>query len=108
MITYTWTITKMECYAQSYGQDNVVCVAYWTLSGNDGYYQGSVSGTQGLIYNGTTPFTPYANLSEQQVIDWVTGTMGESLVNTYQYDVETIINNKTTPVIVTPPLPWKA
>lgn len=106
MITYSWVITKLECYAQAYGQSDVVFVAFWTLNGTDGYYNGSVSGTQGLIYNGGSSFTPYQDLTEQQVIDWVTSTMGASSVEAYQNYVASEIANKTNPVVVTPPLPW--
>lgn len=108
MTSYTWTITRLDCYAQAEGQQDVVFVAWWTLSGNNGAYQGSVSGTQGLIYNGLTPFTPYQDLTEQQVIDWVKSAMGPDLIAKYEYDVEAQIASEAQPVIVTPPLPWSS
>lgn len=106
MINYTWTITRLDCYAQSEGQTDVVFVAFWTLSGTDGFNSSSISGTQGLIYNGETPFTPYQDLTEQQVIDWVKSAMGTSLVSQYEYDIQSEITAQSKPVVVTPPLPW--
>lgn len=108
MTSFTWTITRLDCYAQSEGQQDVVFVAYWTLSGNNGFYQGSVSGTQGLIYDGYGPFTPYQDLTEQQVVDWVKSAMGSSLVAQYEYDVEAQIASEAQPVVITPPLPWSS
>jgi hypothetical protein len=108
MTSYTWSISRLDCYAQSEGKTDVVFVAWWTLLGTNGFYEGSVSGTQGLNYNGQSPFTPYENLTEQQVIDWVKDAMGADLISKYEYDIESQIASESKPVVVTPPLPWSA
>jgi hypothetical protein len=108
MTTYTWTITRLDCYAEAEGQPDVVFVAWWTLLGSNGFYEGVVSGTQGLIYNGFTPFTPYEDLTEQQVIDWVKNAMGENLIAQYEYEIESQIASESRPIVITPPLPWSA
>ena len=106
MINYIWTISKLECYEQAYGQTDVVFVAFWTVTGDDGYYSASLSGTQSLIYDGSNPFTPYQYLTEQQVVDWVKNTMGAPYVASYENQVASEIQKQQNPVIVTPPLPW--
>ena len=106
MITYTWTVTKLECYAKDAGQTDVVFMTYWTCSGTDGFYQGAVSGTQSLIYTPGSAFTPYPELTEPQVVNWIQAAMGPTLVAQFEADVTAQINAQTTPVIVTPPLPW--
>jgi hypothetical protein len=108
MTTYTWSITRLDCYAQAEGQTDVVFVAWWNLLGSNGAYEGFVSGTQGLIYNGLTPFTPYQDLTEQQVIDWVKNAMGPNLISQYEYDIDSQIASESRPIVVTPPLPWSA
>jgi hypothetical protein len=108
MIVYTWVIDKLECYENSYGEKNVVFLAFFTLKGSDGFYTGEVSGSQSLFYDAETMFTPYDELTEQQVIDWVLSTMGETLENTFKRDVELIIFSEANPVTIVLPLPWES
>jgi len=106
MVITTWTITKLDVYAQAQGETNVVCVAYWNLNGTDGTYQSNIQGTQSLIYVPGSPFTPYDALTEPQIVAWVLDAMGTILVASFESQVSNMVYQQEKPVITTPPLPW--
>jgi hypothetical protein len=105
-ITNTWSVVQMDCYPEADGETDVVFTVHWTLTGTDGTYTGSVYGSQGVSINPDTPFTPYADLTEAQVIGWVQDAMGPEQVAAYEANVAQQIANQINPPVVTPPLPW--
>lgn len=70
--TYNWTIAQMDAYPEYEGQTDVVFTVHWTLNGTDGTYNGYVYGSVGLTLDPEAPFTPYADLTEAQVVGWAT------------------------------------
>jgi hypothetical protein len=104
--TYNWTIQAMDCVPQEDGHIDVVVTAHWNVSATDGTYTSSVYGTQSFIYNPETSFTPYADLTQEQVVGWVQDSMGAEGVASLQANLDTQIENQINPPIVTPPLPW--
>ena len=76
MTTYTWTVTAMNCVPQEDGHTDVVVTAHWNVSATDGIYTSSAYGTQSFTYNPETSFTPYADLTQEQVVGWVQDGMG--------------------------------
>ena len=104
--TYTWTVVQMDCYPEVDGETDVVFTVHWTLTGVDGDYTGSVYGSQALTLDPGAPFTPYADLTEAQVIGWVQAAMGAEQVAVYEANVAGQIANQINPPVVTPPLPW--
>jgi len=107
-ITNTWAVVQMDCYPELDGDTDVVFTVHWTLSATDGTYNGSVYGTVGVTYEAGTPYTPYADLTEAQVIGWVQTALGEEQVAAYEANVAQQINDQVAPQVVTPPLPWGA
>ena len=107
-ITNSWTVTQMDCYPEADGETDVVFTVHWTLVGSNGQYQGSVYGSQVVTYEAGTPFTPYADLTEAQVIGWVLSAMGAEQVASYEANVAQQIADQVNPPVVTPPLPWSA
>lgn len=106
--TYTWAVQQMDAYPEAEGKPDVVFNVHWTLTGTDGTYTGSVYGAQALSLDPAAPFTPYANLTEAQVLGWVWDAMGEDQVAAYEANVAQQINDQINPPVVTPPLPWVA
>lgn len=100
-----WTIDAMDCYAQSQGNADVVYNAHWRCTGNDGDASSSVYGTCSIPYAGGS-FTPYQDLTQQEVLDWV----WENGVNQQEVEanVTSQVNAILNPTTVTPPLPWSA
>lgn len=107
-ITNTWAVVQMDAYPEQDGETDVVFNVHWTLTGTDGTYTGYVYGTQSVSIDPDAPFTPYADLTETQVIGWVKSAMGEEQVASYEANVATQIADQIDPPVVTPPLPWSA
>ena len=105
-ITNTWNVVQMDAYPEYEGETDVVFTVHWTLNGTDGTYVGSVYGSQGITLVEGATFTPYADLTEAQVIGWVQSAMGAEQVATYEANVAQQIEDQIDPPVVTPPLPW--
>ena len=107
-ITNTWAVVQMDCYPEQDGETDVVFTCHWTLSATDGTYNGSVYGTVGVTLDEGSTFTPYADLTEAQVVGWVKDALGEEQVAAYEANVAQQIADQINPQVVTPPLPWGA
>lgn len=105
-ITYTWNVSRMDAYPTYDGQPDVVFTVHWNLTGTEDSYSGYVYGTVGIALNPAESFTPYSELTEAQVIGWVTQALGEEMVASYEASVAEQIDIQINPPIVSPPLPW--
>ena len=105
-ITNTWAVQQLNAYPELDGETDVVFTVHWTLVGTDGTYNGSVYGSVGVTLDPDAPFTPYASLTQAQVIGWVQDALGEEQVASYEANVAQQIENQINPPVVTPPLPW--
>ena len=106
MITYEWLVERMDVLPQEGGETDVVVTVYWKLNGTNGEYNGSVYGSVTLSpYEPGEPFTPYEELTQEQVLGWVFEALGD-LVPQYEASVATQIQNQIKPPVITPPLPW--
>lgn len=106
MPTYTWVIEKMDCYPDRDGHTDVVFTVYWRLNAQDGEYSASGYGTVGLTYNPSSPFTPYADLTQAQVVGWVQAALGPDQVAQMEAALAANIAAQINPPVVSPPLPW--
>jgi hypothetical protein len=97
----------MDAYPELDGNTDVVFTVHWTLTGTDGTHTAGVYGSVGVTVDPDAPFTPYADLTQEQVVGWVQSALGEEQVAAYEANVATQIANLANPPIVTPPLPWK-
>lgn len=105
-ITNTWAIVGMECYPEYDGETDVVFNAHWTLTATDGTYQGYVYGAQRVTIDSSVPFTPYPDLTQEQVVGWVQDAMGAEQVAALEANVAKQIEDQIDPPVVNPPLPW--
>ena len=113
MTTITWQVEQLSCYPLEEGQVDVVFSVAWRVNGeliqDDQTYVATVNGSQSLSpYTPKTPFTPYADLQQAQVIGWVQAAMGDSQVAAINASIEQKIKAQINPPVVTPPLPWIA
>lgn len=106
--TYTWKIDALCCSPQKNGRTNVVVTVHWRLNGTDGQHNGSVYGAVNLPYDTNTPFTPYADLTHAQVIDWVQKTFEPGQVASLEASVAAQIEAQNSFPDVTLPPPWAA
>ena len=108
-IQYKWTVTSLNCYPQYEGETDVVVSASWNCFGTkevDGkeycaVQMGSVTFTLDNLEN----FTPYKDLTEEQVLGWIFAVVPD-LKEMSEQTVKTIIENQENPPIIYPPLPW--
>ena len=64
-MTTTWTIAQLDRQTSN----GFVTTAHWTVSAVDGDYSASSYGSCGWADG--TPTTPYADLTEETVLDWI-------------------------------------
>ncbi len=104
--TYTWTVTNMSVLQTP--QPDFVVTAAWLCSGVDGDYSAEISGTESFPDQQGDEFTPYADLTESEVLDWIweqMGAFGQS--NTEDCVAGQIESEKNPPVSPTSEaLPW--
>lgn len=105
-ITYQWTIQQMDCVPEIQGDIDFVVVAHWTVQATDGTYSSSAYGTQGFTYDGSKNFTPFNELTQEQVVGWVQEGMGAEAVAALEASLDQQIADQINPPIVTPALPW--
>lgn len=106
--TYTWVIEQMDCVPQEDGKTDVVMTVHWRANGTDGTYNATVYGTVGLTYVPGSPFTPYADLTQDQVLGWVYDALGLERCVEINANLDQQIADQVNPPVVTPPLPWVA
>ena len=107
-ITTTWVIEQMDCYPTSEGQTDVVFNVHWRANATNVIYSATSYGTVGVTYEAGSPYTPYADLTQDQVIGWVQAAMGAEQVAAIEAALTTQIDNQINPPIVAPALPWKS
>jgi hypothetical protein len=105
-VTYNWNVVQMDAYPEKDDEQDVVFTVHWDLTGTDDTYNGRVYGSVGVAIDPDQPFTPYEDLTLEQVIGWVKDALGEDQVASYEENVAQQIENQINPPVVTPPLPW--
>lgn len=105
-ISYNWSVAQMDAYPEYEGNTDVVFTVHWRMDGVDGDHTAGVYGSVGLTLDPEATFTPFASLTEAQVIGWVKDALGEEQVTGYEESVAGQIEAQINPPVVTPPLPW--
>ena len=103
MTTFTTRITAM--YTLQQPDPNYVVNALWEVTGVDGTNTASIGGnTQFNSADQTGPVTPYASLTQAQVIGWIP----ESAITSAQQCVQGQIDSMITPPVspANTELPW--
>jgi len=111
--TYTWLVEYMSCYPQADGETDVVFIVGWRCNAQDVVitdkettYKATQYGTVGVTYVAGEPYTPYADLTQDQVLGWV-WTSGVDQAAT-EAALAKNLEDQVNPPVVTPPLPWSA
>jgi hypothetical protein len=104
--TYRWVITQLTCVPQQYGKTDVVINVSWQQIGNNGSYNASVHGASFVTYTPGSPFTPYSDLTQDQVIEWVQASLGPEQCAALTASLDQQLGQQTNSPVVNPPLPW--
>jgi len=104
--SYQWSVTSMTAYPQFEGQPDVVFQVAWVCSATDGVNNTATFGSVDLTLDPSAPFTPYADLTLDQVLGWVFGSLGNEGKAQAQADCDAQLAAMAAPATVSPPLPW--
>jgi hypothetical protein len=83
---------------------DVVVEAAWTCTGTDGTYYAAISGLTRIIFDGGPDYTPYTDLTEEQVLSWIYSSGVDQ--SSVQAQIDNQIELQVNPPIVVLPLPW--
>lgn len=102
--TFNWVISALDCIPNTPEGADYVVTAHWSCNGTDGTYSGSVYSTCSFPVVQGESFTPYADLTQDQVLGWCWANGVDKAAT--EAAVAQQIQNQINPPIVTPPLPW--
>ena len=100
-----WDIVQLDCYPEFDGKTDVVFTAHWRITATEDTYTGSVYGSIGLTLDPEAPYTPYSELTKEQVVGWVKEALGEETVAAHEANVQGQINDQKAPKTQSG-LPW--
>lgn len=108
MTEINWNISQLDCYPQVDGETDVVFTVHWQCNGTETVgektYSGSVYASTGVTLDAEAPFTPYDQLTQDQVLGWIWESGVDKAAT--EAAVAQQIENQINPPVVTPPLPW--
>lgn len=104
MINYTWAFPAFDCKVDENGLQKVVTTVHWRYKGTDeDGVTGETYGAQPIGEPNPDAFTPYPQISEEQVIGWMEANMN---IEAIQETITSQINLIKTPVTETLSAPW--
>jgi L-aminopeptidase/D-esterase-like protein len=74
---FTWNVVQMDRLAS----DGFVVTVHYTVNAVDGDYTASTYGTVSYAQENKA-YTPFANLTKEQVIGWIKDSLGQESVET--------------------------
>jgi len=111
MPTISWIIERLLCKPVEGTLTDVVITADWRCNGTETTGTGDTEKTySGTCYGScsfappTDAFTPYPDLTEQQVLDWCFANGVDQAA--IEANVTQQINDQINPPVVVLPLPW--
>jgi len=102
-MTILWLIERLLTKPVDGSNTDVVITADWRCNGTDQNYNGTCYGSCSFAPP-TGSFTPYADLTEQQVLDWCYAAGVDK--SAIEANVTLQIENQIHPPVVVLPLPW--
>jgi hypothetical protein len=106
MTAFTTTVIQMDTLPQVDGEANVVVSVNYLVTGVDGANTASIQFNQQYTIQQGEAFTPYAQLTEDQVIGWVNPQTILTMQGCVQGKIDSIVNPPVLPS--SQPLPWSA
>jgi hypothetical protein len=103
MTFFYWSIVSMPAYSQIDGQTDVVFEVNWQCQAQEDAYTALSAGSVPVTYTAGSPFTPYADLTQDQVWGWVNPQIDRPAI---EANLQALIDAQKNPPVVTPPLPW--
>ena len=103
MPTISWIIERLLVKPTEGSYTDVVITADWRCNGTQDQYSGTCYGSCSF-QPPTGSFTPYDQLTEQQVLNWCYENGVDKTA--IEANVTLQIENQINPPVIAPPLPW--
>jgi hypothetical protein len=102
-MTILWIIERLLVRKVEGTLTDVVITADWRCNGTQDNYSGTCYGSASFSPPSGS-FTPYEDLTEQQVLDWCYANgVNKTAI---EANVTQQINDQINPPVIAPPLPW--
>ena len=101
--TYKWVVSQLDTAPSEDGLTDVVKTVHWRYQAEDKTYTAEVYGAMGCATPSDTDFTAYADLTYEQVCEWLVSGNNVAALNS---NLVSQIENQKNPPIVNLPLPW--
>ena len=106
MTTFTTTVTQMYTLPQEAGQTDVVVNVNYLITGVSGAYTADIGFNQQFTIQQGEAFTPYAQLTQAQVIGWADPQTVSNMQACVQGQIDSMITPPVSPT--SQALPWGA
>lgn len=94
-----WSIDKLDCHV---AEDNLVITAHWALTEEALVQRGS----QNVFFAPVTSYTPFKDLTEDQVLNWVWSVMGDDYKAQLEQELLARVESAKNPPVVSLAPPW--
>ena len=110
MTNYEWDCKTVDCYPEQNNEADVVYNVHWIVTGtsdqvdpegNPYGYSATNIGTQTLDTSQITNFIPFDQLTNDEVVVWTKGAMGDEQVASIEASIQSQIDSLITPTSVT-------
>jgi hypothetical protein len=108
MTTYNWNCKTVDCYPEQDNEADVVYNVHWIVTGTSDQtdpqgmpWVATNIGTQTLDTSQITDFIPFDQLTNDEVVAWTKGAMGEEQVAGIEASIQSQIDSLITPTSVT-------
>ena len=108
MIIYDWNCKTVDVHPQEEGETDVVYNIHWTVTGTSDQldsegnpYSTTNIGTQVVPLSPGAPFIPLEDLTNEMVVGWTQGAMGEEQVTDIEANIAASIELLINPTSIT-------
>ena len=99
-----WTINSLSTLNSP--EPNTAVMSNFTISDTQDGLTGSVTYSVNLLPADVENFTPYADITQEQAIEWTQAALGEQRVIDMEAEVQANIDQQKIPTPQPTPLPW--
>lgn len=107
-IAYVWNCRTVDCYPTDGNYTDVVYRVHWRVTGTSDqkdpegeFYTATSIDIQTISTSDLSNFTPFADLTNSDVVAWTKAAMGSAQVTEIETGIQSTINNEINPSSVT-------
>ncbi len=100
----TWIIEWLKTTPSTSNPAECVVQAGWRCNGSQDGFTATVYGSAGFTYTEGEPFTPFNQLTQEQVLGWVWANGVDKAE--VEANIQRQLDEQINPPVVNQPLPW--